>query len=140
MIAWKPEITVLTCQYCGNVPVEMAGVQRLQYPATIKVDTVPCTGRIDILHLLRALEQGADAVVVVACPEGNCHHLTGNRRAAARLAYAQGLVREAGLEAERLHFVSLGVGQGQTFADLMAELSARVEALGPNPMRSKCRV
>ncbi len=134
-MAWRPEITVLTCQYCGNVPVEMAGVQRIQYPATVKIDTVPCTGRIDVLHLLRALEQGADAVLVIACPEGNCHHLTGNERAAARVAYAQKLVAEAGLQAERLRFANLGIGQGRAFAGLVAELSAQIEQLGPNPMR-----
>lgn len=135
-MAWRPEITVLTCQYCGNVPVEMAGVERLQYPATVKVDTVPCAGRIDLLHLLKALEQGADGVLVVACPEGTCHHLLGNQRAAARVAYAQKLVSEAGLEAGRLRFANLGIGQGRAFADLVAEVSAEVERLGPNPMRA----
>jgi len=135
MSEWKPEITVLSCQYCGNVPVEMAGLQRIPYPATIKVQTVPCTGRIDVLHLLKALEEGADGVLVVACPEGNCHHLTGNERAAKRLAYAQDLLREAGMEAERLRLVNLGIGQGQAFADLVSQMSAEIEKLGPNPLR-----
>jgi len=135
MSEWKPEITVLSCQYCGNVPVEMAGLQRIPYPATIKVQTVPCTGRIDALHLLKALEEGADGVLVVACPEGNCHHLNGNERAAKRLAYAQELLREAGMEAERLRLVNLGIGQGHAFAALIAEMSAEIEKLGPNPLR-----
>ena len=135
MSEWKPEITMLSCQYCGNVPVEMAGLQRISYPATIKVQTVPCTGRIDALHLLKALEEGADGILVVACPEGNCHHLTGNERAAKRLTYARGLLREAGMEAERLRLVNLGIGQGQAFAELISEMSAEIEKLGPNPLR-----
>ena len=136
MTDWRPEITVLTCQYCGNVPVEMAGMKRIQYPATIKVDTVPCAGRIDLLHLVVALERGADGVLVIACPEGNCHHLTGSERAAARVAYAQALVRETGLEAERLQFAQLGIGGGRTFADLVLRVSTQMERLGPNPMRT----
>jgi F420-non-reducing hydrogenase iron-sulfur subunit len=135
MSEWKPEITVLTCQYCGHVPVEMAGAQRLSYPATVKVQSVPCTGRIDELHLLKALEQGADGVLVVACPEGNCHHLTGNERVVKRMAYAQALVRETGFEAERLRLVHLGIGQGQAFADLVTSMTAAIQALGPNPLR-----
>lgn len=132
---WKPEITVLTCQYCGNIPVEMAGAQRIAYPATVKVDVLPCTGRIDLLYLVKALEQGADGVLVVACPEGNCHHLTGNDRAAARVAIAQKLVREAGLEGERVQFARLGIGHGQAFADLVKTMTSTIEGLGPNPMR-----
>ena len=137
MSEWKPEITVLTCQYCGNVPVEMAGTQRIPYPATVKVETVPCTGRIDLLHLLKALEGGADGVLVVACPEGSCHHLTGNERAAARMAHAQDLVGETGMAAERLRFVQLGIGQGRTFAEIVTTMTTDVEALGPNPMRQR---
>ena len=135
METWKPEITVLTCQYCGNVPVEMAGAQRITYPATVKVETLPCTGRIDLLYLVKALEHGADGVLVVACPEGNCHHLTGNDRAAARVAIAQKLVRETGMEGERIQFARLGIGQGQAFADLVTAMTASITTLGPNPMR-----
>jgi coenzyme F420-reducing hydrogenase delta subunit len=135
MSEWRPEITVLSCQYCGHIPVEMAGAQRIQYPATIKVQTVPCTGRIDVLHLLKAFEQGADGVLVLACLDGNCHHLTGNQRAAKRVTYARGLLQEAGLEPERLRLVSQGIGQGQAFADLVADMTASIEQLGPNPLR-----
>lgn len=135
MNAWKPEITVLSCQYCGNVPIELAGLQRISYPATVKVQAVPCAGRIDVLHLLKALEEGADGVLVVACPQGNCHHLTGNERAAKRLLYAQELLREAGMEAERLRFVQLGIGQGRRFAEVVQEMTAALEKLGPNPLR-----
>lgn len=135
MNSWIPEITVLTCQYCGNVPVEMAGSQRIQYPATVKVLTLPCAGRVDLLFLLKALEQGADGILVVSCPEGNCHHLSGDQRSAARVAYARELIAETGMDAERLQYARLGIGHGQAFADLVADVTARIEALGPNPMK-----
>lgn len=136
MGVWRTEITVFTCQFCGHVPVEMAGALRLQYPATLKIQTLPCAGRIDPLHLFKALEQGADGVLVVACPPGNCHHLEGRERASRRLDYARKLLAEAGMESERLQLAQLGIGQGQTFADLAARTTIQIERLGPNPMRT----
>ena len=131
MPEWQPEITVLTCSYCGNVPVEMAGLQRIPYPAEVKVLPVPCTGTVGTLHLLKALEQGADGVLVVACPEGNCHHLNGNLRAEKHLARARALLQEAGLAPDRLQLVRLGVGQGQAFADAVNRMTARIREVGP---------
>jgi len=131
MAEWEPEITVLTCAYCGNVPVEMAGLQRIAYPAAVKVLPVPCTGTIGTLHLLRALERGADGVLLVACPEGNCHHLNGSLRAARRLAQARALLQEAGLAPERLALENLGVGHGQAFADAVSAMAERIRKIGP---------
>ena len=129
----EPEITVLTCSFCGNVPVELAGLERIAYPAAVKVLPVPCTGTVGTLTLLQALEQGADGVLLVACPQGNCHHLNGNLRAEKRLAQARSLLAEAGREPDRLRFVRLGVGQGQAFAAAVSDMTARVRQIGPAP-------
>ncbi len=126
MSAREPEITVLTCAYCGNVPVELAGSQRLDYPATVRVLPVPCTGTVGIGDLLQALERGADGVLLLACPEGNCHHLNGNLRAARRLNRARGLLREAGLNPERLALEHLGVGHARAFADAVKAMAERI--------------
>ncbi len=128
---WTPAITVFSCRYCGNVPVEMAGTLRLQYPASVTVQRVPCTGTIGVGHLLKELENGADGVLVVTCPPGNCHHLSGNERAVRRVAGAKKLLSEAGLESERLGLVMLGVGSGHAFADAAGEMTARIMDMGP---------
>jgi F420-non-reducing hydrogenase iron-sulfur subunit len=128
---WRPEITVFCCRYCGGVAVEMAGLRRLPYPASVKVLSVPCTGAVAPLHLLKSLEQGADGVLVVACPEGNCHHLNGNLRAARHAAATAALLQEAGLRGERVRLVNLGIGQGQAFSDIVREMEARLRELGP---------
>jgi coenzyme F420-reducing hydrogenase delta subunit len=128
----EPEITVLTCAYCGNVPVELAGLQRIAYPAAVRVLPVPCTGSVGIGDLLKALEQGADGVLLVACPEGNCHHLNGNLRAARRLKQARVLLQQAGLAPERLALEHLGVGQAQAFADAVSAMAERIRKCGPS--------
>jgi coenzyme F420-reducing hydrogenase delta subunit len=69
---------------------------RLQYPPEIEIILVPCTGRVDIIHLLEAFEKGADAVFVAGCLEGECHYLTGNFRAKKRVKKVKlGLSRNA---------------------------------------------
>lgn len=128
---WQPDITVLACSYCGSVPVEMAGLQQVSCPSTVKVIPVACTGTIGTLHLLSALEQGADGVLVVACPEGNCHHLTGNVRAGKRVTQARAVLVEAGLAPERVCIARLGIGHGRAFARVLAEMTETVRALGP---------
>jgi F420-non-reducing hydrogenase iron-sulfur subunit len=131
MSDWQPRLLVLTCPYCGGVPAELAGAQRIAYPASTRVLPVPCTGSIEVRDLLQALEQGADGVLVVACPEGNCHHLNGNLRAARRLAQARGLLSQAGLAPERLALERLGVGHGRAFADAVGAMAERLKKIGP---------
>ena len=127
----RPGITVLACRYCGGVPAEMAGVRRTGYPATVKVVDVPCTGTVAPLHLLAALEQGADGVMVVACPSGGCHHLDGERRADRRVEYARAALAEAGLDPGRLRLVHLGIGNAAAFAEAVREFSASLAAPVP---------
>ena len=85
---------------------------------------LPCSGRIDALHLLRALEAGADKVYVVTCPEGACHYREGNIRAKKRIAYAQSLIEEIGLERGRLELVVTSPGKRLTIDELAREILA----------------
>lgn len=129
-MTFEPEITTFTCLYCGYTAIDAAGWLRASYPASFKVVRLPCTGRLDVLHLLSALEQGADGVLVVACPLGNCHHVAGNERARARLARAGDLLERVGLERERLRMVFVSGGQGDSVAREAASLSGGCASLG----------
>ncbi len=91
---FEPEITVFTCNYCGYMSADTAGAQRLQYPPTIKLVRLPCTGKTDVAHLLKAFEDGADGVYVVGCSLGNCHHVRGNERGLARVQRTKQLLDE----------------------------------------------
>ncbi len=62
--SFEPEVVAFCCKYCAYAAGDLAGSMRLNYPANIKVIQVPCSGRVDIVHLLRAVESGADAVYV----------------------------------------------------------------------------
>jgi F420-non-reducing hydrogenase iron-sulfur subunit len=97
----------------------------------IRFFPVPCSGRIEPLHLMRSLEAGADKVYVVTCPEGACRYREGNLRAKKRLAYAQGLIEEIGLAKERLELIPLPAGTTTTIDKLTRELLAREAFIGP---------
>ena len=110
---------------------------RLNYPSSVKIINVPCTGRVDILHLLKAIEDGADGVYVAGCLEGDCHYLTGNLKAKKRVAYVKKLLQDLGLEPERVEMYNLSAAQGPRFAEIAREFTARIRDLGPSPVRSE---
>jgi len=110
---------------------------RLSYPSNVKVIQVPCTGRIDIIHLLKAIEDGADGVYVAGCREGECHYLTGNLKAKKRVQYVKNLLDELGLEPERVEMFNLSAGEGPRFAEIAVEMVKRIKELGPSPVKIK---
>ena len=110
---------------------------RLDYPANIKIIRVPCTGKVDVMYLLRSIQKGADGVYVVGCLEGTCHYKEGNFRARERVNYVRMLLEEIGLEADRVRMYNLSSGEGPTFAAYAREMTENIKALGPNPIKEK---
>jgi len=110
---------------------------RLSYPTYIKTLQVPCTGRVDILHLLKAIEDGADGVYVVGCLEGECHFLTGNLKARRRVNYVKKVLEELGIEPERVEMFNLSAGDGPSFVEYARTMAERIKKLGPSPLRPK---
>lgn len=108
---------------------------RLSYPPNVKVLRVPCTGRVDVLMILRAFEAGLDGVYLAGCLEGECHFLRGNLRARKRVDYVKGLLDEVGLGSGRLEMFNMSSAQGQRFAEVAREMTERIRALGPSPLR-----
>ena len=108
---------------------------RLSYPTNIKIVKVPCTGRVDVLTMLKAFEAGADGVCVAGCLEGECHFLKGNLRARKRVTYLRELLQELGIEPERAAMYNLSSAQGQRFAQIAQEMTDVIRALGPTPVK-----
>jgi len=109
---------------------------RLSYPPEVKVLQVPCTGRVDIIHLLNAIEDGADGVYVAGCLEGECHYKTGNLRTRKRVEYVKKVLKDIDIEPERVEMFNLSSAQGQRFAEIASEMVDRIKELGPSPVKS----
>ena len=110
---------------------------RLQYPPDIKIIMMPCTGRVDIIHLLKAFEAGADAVFVAGCLEGECHYLMGNIRARKRVNKVKKDFAQMGMEPERVEMFNLSSSEGPKFAAIAKEMVERTLKLGPSPMKHR---
>ena len=112
---------------------------RLQYPPEIKIILMPCTGRVDILHLLKAFEGGADVVFVAGCLEGECHYLSGNIQTRKRVTKLKRDFESMGFDPDRLEMFNLSSSEGPRFAAIAQEMAERAFKLGPSPVRQKDR-
>ncbi len=136
---FEPQIIAFCCHYCSYAAADLAGSMRLQYPTNIKILKIPCTGKIDVIYLLSAFEEGADGVFVAGCEEGSCHFITGNIRAKKKVQYTKKILDEIGIGGERLEMYNLSAAMGQKFADITREMTERIKKLGPSPL-SKCHI
>lgn len=132
---FEPEITAFLCNYCGYMAADTAGSLRIAYPSNIKLVRLPCTGKTDPRYILKAFEDGADGVYVVACPLGNCHHVRGNERAFERVKLTKKILDDIGLGGDRLEMYFMSGGQGRAFANAAEEMTKRIIELGPNPIK-----
>ncbi len=107
---------------------------RLSYPSNVKIIQVPCSGRVDMIHLLKAIEDGADGVYIAGCLEGECHFLTGNLKARRRVNQVRKILEEIGIEPERVDMFNLSAGEGPRFVEIAREMVERIKALGPSPV------
>ena len=82
--AWEPEILAFCCNYCAYAAADLAGSKRTQYPPNIRIVHSPCTGKVEMEHILEAFEKGVDGILIAGCLEGGCHFQEGNLRARKR--------------------------------------------------------
>jgi F420-non-reducing hydrogenase iron-sulfur subunit len=132
---FEPEILAFCCKYCAYAAADLAGSMRLPYPASIRIVQVPCTGRVDVLHILRAIENGADGVYIAGCLEGECHFLGGNLKARKRVELVRKSLQDIGMEPERVRMYNLSSAMGPRFAEIAREMTESIRQLGPNPLK-----
>jgi len=128
---WEPKIVAFLCNWCSYAGADLAGVSRLQYPPNTRIIRVPCSSRVSPLLILRALQHGADGVLVSGCHPGDCHYLSGNYVARRKFAILNNLLEYLGIEKGRIHFAWVSASEGKRFAELVTETVEKVRALGP---------
>jgi coenzyme F420-reducing hydrogenase delta subunit len=132
---FEPQIVAFCCNYCSYAAADLAGSIRMTYPANIKIVLVPCSGRVDPVHLIHTLEKGADGVVITGCLEGDCHFETGNFKAKKRTRYVRGLLEEMGIEADRVQMFNIAASEAPKFAEVARRVTERIRELGPGVIR-----
>jgi coenzyme F420-reducing hydrogenase delta subunit len=134
---WQPKILAFLCNWCSYAGADLAGVSRLQYPPNARIVRVPCSGRVNPGYILKALQEGVDGVLVSGCHPGDCHYLTGNYHARRKFRLLKELLDFVGVEDGRVQFAWVSAAEGAKFAQVMAEVTEKVRALGPNRRLAK---
>lgn len=129
---WEPKIVAFLCNWCSYAGADLAGVSRLQYGPNVRIIRVPCSGRIDPLYIMRALQNGADGVLVSGCHPGDCHYISGNLVARRKFAIMKKMITYIGLEPERVQFSWVSASEGGRFAALMNKVIDDIKKLGPS--------
>lgn len=133
---FEPLIVAFCCHYCAYTAADMAGSMRLSYPSNVKIVRVPCSGKVDVQHILQAFQHGADGVYVAGCLEGDCHFKNGNIKAAQHVALAKKLLSEIGIEEERVEIILMSAGMGERFAQTAIAITEKIYNLGPSPIKT----
>ncbi|HAG07155.1 MAG: Methyl-viologen-reducing hydrogenase delta subunit [Clostridia bacterium 62_21] len=134
MSDWKPNIVVFACNWCTYQGADLAGSLRYDYPSTINIIRVPCSGRVEPEFIVAALKNGADGVFVGGCHPGDCHYKEGNYKAIRRFILLKRVLTSMGIEPERVRLEWISGSEGKRFAEVMAEFDRTIKEIGPNPV------
>jgi F420-non-reducing hydrogenase iron-sulfur subunit len=128
---FEPLIIGFTCNWCSYRAADLAGTARVKYPPNIRLIRLMCSGRLDPTFVLKALEGGADGVLITGCHPGECHYLEQNFKAWRRYKLLQRMLAQFGIEPERVRLVWASAAEGTQLAQAISKMVEEVRALGP---------
>jgi len=128
---FEPDILGFLCNWCSYASADQAGLSRMQYPPNVRIIRVMCSARVDPTIVLEAFIQGLDGVMVLGCHLGTCHYMTGNYYTERRMKTAKKVLKNVGLNPERLLVDWVSAAEGERFATLVREFTQKVRKLGP---------
>jgi len=133
---FEPKIIGFLCNWCAYAGADLAGVSRIQYPPNIRIVRVMCSGRIDPAFILEAFKDGADGVLVAGCHlPSDCNYLSGNFKALRRVALLKKVLKDFGIEPERLRLEWVSASEGDKFAAIVKDMVEEIKKLGPNSLK-----
>lgn len=131
---FEPRVVAFACNWCSYPAADAAGISKMQYPPNARVIRVMCAGRIHPAFVLRALELGADGVLVSGCHFADCHYLFGAKRAAEQFEKTAELVKILGIESERVRFEQISAAEAPRFVKVMHDFVDDLKRLGRSPL------
>jgi len=131
---FEPTIIAFTCTWCGYPSANLAGVNKLEYPANIRIVRVMCSGSVEPGVIIDAFEHGADGVIVIGCLMDNCHYVSGNKKAQEHIDALKKLFDILGMDPRRLRTEWINASERAKFAKTVKDFVEEVRALGPLPL------
>ena len=133
----KPEILAFLCNWCSYAGADLTGTSRISYPTNVRSVRVMCSGRVEPSFILNAFMNGMDGVLVSGCHIGDCHYISGNLKAEKNVKSTKKILKLLGLGSERLRLEWISASEGQKFANVITDFTAKLKRMGPNPLKKK---
>lgn len=130
MEEYKPKLVCFSCKFGWGYLSENKSLQS----ETKRLVPVICSGKVDTTHILKAFKEGADGVLILACPEGDCHFQDGNFRTEKRVFLLHKTLEPFGIEPARLQIKLSTDPEGKSIPRLINEMKAELQKLGPMKM------
>ncbi|MHB0936095.1 MAG: hydrogenase iron-sulfur subunit [Armatimonadota bacterium] len=128
---WEPRIVAFFCNWCTYTASDLAGTSRMTYAPNTRVIRIMCSGRLDPQFVLDAFRQGADGVLIGGCHPGDCHYQEGNYKALRRFRLLRRLLKQMGIEEERVRLEWISASEGDRVQKVTNEMADQVRNLGP---------
>jgi quinone-modifying oxidoreductase subunit QmoB len=134
----KPRILALACENDAYPALDMAGINRLHYPASVRVIPVRCLGSVNSILIADAMSRGFDGVALLGCKPGEdyqCHFIRGSELLQTRMGNVQETLERLALESERVKVMELAISDSDRIPAMLEEFVDEIRAVGPNPMK-----
>lgn len=128
---FEPNIVAFLCNWCSYAGADLAGTSRMHYLPNVRIIRVMCSGRVNPLFLVNALQQGADGVLISGCHPGDCHYLEGNYYARRRFMLMHKLLEHVGVDPGRVNMSWVSASEGAKFKDVIEEAVTKAKEAGP---------
>lgn len=128
---FEPKIVAFFCNWCTYLAADLAGTSRIKYAPNAEVVRVMCSGRVDVQFVLKAFAKGADGVLIGGCHPGDCHYQEGNYKALRRYRLMKRLLKQMGIEEERLRLEWISAAEGDRVRVVINQMVEQLKALGP---------
>jgi F420-non-reducing hydrogenase iron-sulfur subunit len=131
MAGRRPKVVGFCCERHGMDAAVLSARSGKEFDASVRLVQVPCTGRVDGMHILKALEDGADCVFVLGCLEKNCYYDTGSIEGRKRVEYVKQMLSEVGIEKERVEMFNAASTNAWMFPEVVSKMVTLAKKLGP---------
>lgn len=134
----KPRILVLACENDAYPALDMAGMNRVQYSAFVRVIPVRCLGSVNSIWITDALNAGYDGVMLMGCKHGveyQCHFVKGSELASYRMSKIDDTLKQLALEPERVATYDVAITDVERVPQLINDYAAKINEIGLSPLK-----
>lgn len=128
-MSFEPKIVGILCNWCSYAGAALANVSKQK--SNIRVVRVMCSGRVEPTFILKALEKGADGVLIMGCHPRDCHYREGNYKTMRRFPLLKKMLSQMGVEDERVRLEWVSASEGERFATIVNDMTEQIKRLGP---------